>query len=275
MKAIELNDYRMAFEDQGKGIPIVFIHGYPLNSELWRPQIESLSNDFRVIAPDLRGHGKSQAPPGTYNMELLASDCNELLDYLKIKEKIIICGLSMGGYIAFAFHRTFRHRLRGMIFTATKASADTPDQKENREKSILSANERGIDFIIDSMLPKLLSPINSLNNPGLVDRVKNIMRDTSIEGIIGDLRGMKERPDSIPYLKEIQEPVLIIQGQDDQIIPMVETQIMQTHIPNCDLKLIPGAGHLPNLEKPEEFNQLVRLFLNNFLENKNFFIKLS
>lgn len=261
MKLVEFETFKMAYDEAGSGIPLLFIHGYPLNRRMWQPQLDALAQDARVIAPDLRGHGDSTPTEGTYTMDLLAEDCAKLLDHLNIHEKIVLCGLSMGGYISFAFARNYPDRLAGLILTATRAAADTEEGKLNRQRSIQLAKEQGIEPIIETMLQRVLSPRTLQNNPALVQTVRQIMQRTSLSAVLGDLQGMMERIDSRPFLKQIAVPTLIIHGKDDALIPVDEARAMQEAIPNCQLVLLEGAGHLPNLEASEPFNQAVREFI--------------
>ena len=257
---LSLPGFTMAYDDRGRGLPLLFIHGYPLNRTLWEPQIDDLSYTTRVLTVDLRGHGESDPMPGPYPMDLLADDCISLLDALGITTPIVICGLSMGGYVTFAFYRRYAARVAGLILTATRAGADSSESKANRDKSAVLAQEKGADVIAEAMLPRLLSPKTLTARPDLVDRVRKIMRGISVDGIVGDLTGMRDRMDSTPLLTQINIPTLIIYGADDQIIPLSEVEFMHQAIINSELKIIPDAGHLPNLEQPELFNQVVKEF---------------
>lgn len=257
---LSLPGFTMAYDDRGRGLPLLFIHGYPLNRTLWEPQIDDLSYTTRVLTVDLRGHGESDPMPGPYPMDLLADDCISLLDALGITTPIVICGLSMGGYVTFAFYRRYAAHVAGLILTATRAGADSSESKANRDKSAVLAQEKGADVIAEAMLPRLLSPKTLTARPDLVDRVRKIMRGISVDGIVGDLTGMRDRMDSTPLLTQINIPTLIIYGADDQIIPLSEVEFMHQAIINSELKIIPDAGHLPNLEQPELFNQVVKEF---------------
>jgi 3-oxoadipate enol-lactonase len=261
---MKINNYEMAYEDQGSGLPILFIHGYPLNRRLWQPQVEGLSGSARILAPDLRGHGDSETVKGPYSMDTLAGDCIALLDALDIHKPVIVCGLSMGGYIALALYRKYPERMGGLILAATRASADTPEGKANRDAAATQAKENGVEAVVESMLPKMMSPKTYQQKPDLVQRVKQIMASTSLEGVLGDLMGMKERPDSRPTLGRISIPTLVIHGADDQIISAEETKLMQAQIQGAFLETVPEAGHLLNLEQPQIFNQAVRRFIQPF-----------
>lgn len=258
---ITVNGLPIAYTDDGDGHPLLFIHGFPLNRQMWAPQVGELAKVARVIAPDLRGHGESPRLPGPYEMDLLASDMAAFLDALAIKKRIVICGLSMGGYVAFAFYRKYPERLRAMILTATRAAADTTDGKANRDAMADRVSTMGIMPVVDAMAPKLLSPISLKEKPDLAKKVSDIMQTTSAEGMIGALMGMKLRPDTSGMLKEIQVPTLVVHGADDQIVPLQEARQMADKIPGAQFEMIPLAGHLPNLEQPELFNKLLMEFI--------------
>ncbi|MGB9669172.1 MAG: alpha/beta fold hydrolase [Anaerolineales bacterium] len=261
MPKIPLPDFTMAFDDVGSGKAILFIHGYPLTRKMWQPQLDGLSSSVRVIAPDLRGHGESTPTKGVYSMDLLARDCHYLIDHLNI-EKVYLCGLSMGGYISLAFARIFPQHLAGLILTATRASADSEEGKINRERAIESAQKNGIIPIIETMIPRLLSPYTFQHQPQLADELRQIMQNVTLDAVIGDLSGMKARPDSRAYLHEINVPTLIIHGKDDQLIPVAEVQEMSSAIPHSQLVLLDHCGHLPNLEAKDLFNQIILNFVN-------------
>lgn len=261
MPEVSLPDFTMVYDDVGSGTAILFIHGYPLTRKMWQAQLSGLSPFMRMIAPDLRGHGESTPTKGIYSMELLARDCNYLLDYLNI-DKVYLCGLSMGGYISLAFARKYPQRLAGLILTATRASADTEEGKLNRERSIENAQKNGIIPIIESMIPRLLSPYSMQHRSQLVDQIRQVMQGVTLDAVIGDLSGMKERPDFRIFLHEINVPTLIIHGKDDQLIPIAEAQEMSAAIPDSRLIILDNCGHLPNLEAKDVFNQAILNFIN-------------
>jgi pimeloyl-ACP methyl ester carboxylesterase len=258
---VQIGGINLALEDRGVGIPLLFIHGYPLSRRIWDLQLEGLADAARLIAPDLRGHGDSDAAPGPYSMDLLADDCQALLEALGITVPVVLCGLSMGGYIAFAFNRKFPERVAGLILTATRPGEDSPEGKVNRDKAADLARRSGPSAIAESMLPKMLSPKSYVEKPELVHSVSEIMQGTSLDGIIGDLMGMKMRSDSTPTLRKIEKLTLILHGSDDQLIPPSEAIAMRGAIPEARLNLLPDAGHLLNMEQPQLFNSAVREFI--------------
>lgn len=258
---IELKDFTMSYEDAGDGLPVVFIHGYPLGRWMWAPQIAGLADAARVIAPDLRGHGDSSATAGEYTMDLLADDIHAMLDILAIKKPVVLCGLSMGGYVALAFCRRYPQRVAGLVMAASRASADAPETRANRDKTMALAKEKGLPAIVEQMLPKMMAPQTYQTKPELVERVRLIMEAVSLDGVLGDQAGMKNRPDSLPTLAAFDKPLLIIQGEEDQFAPREVAEAMKNAAPQARMALIPAAGHLPNLEQPELFNQVLREFL--------------
>ena len=258
---VNLNGVNFAYDDQGQGSPVLLIHGFPLSRKLWLSQTDYLSQFFRIISIDLRGHGETQSVPGPYSMDMLAEDCHALMNHLHITQPVVLCGLSMGGYIALAFYRKFPSQVAGLILAATRANADSPETRENRDQAIRLANQQGSMAIAESMLPKMFASNTHDANPSLITNVRDIMAHTSVAGITGALHGMKNRPDSYSMLQSIQVPTLIIHGAADQLIPLSVAQGMSAAIPGAILCIIPRTGHLLNLEQPELFNQAVRNFL--------------
>lgn len=259
----QLPGLTLGYDAIGGGRPLLLLHGYPLNRKMWQPQLELLVDAANIIAPDLRGHGESDAPAGPYTMDQLADDALALLDQLGLAGPAVVGGFSMGGYVALALYRRHPERVAGLILAATKAGADSDAARANREKSAALAQEKGVDAIVDAMLPKLLAPHTYAAHPELVAEVRHMILSTPVNGIVGDLLGMKDRADSTDLLPQIDRPVLVIHGQDDQLIPPTEAEWMAARIPNARLVLVPGAGHLLNLEQPEEFSAEVRVFLKS------------
>lgn len=253
--------FQMAYSMAGSGRPLLLIHGYPLSRALWKAQVEALKELCTVITPDLRGHGESEAIPGPYSMDMLADDCAHLLDDLQLQQPVIVGGLSMGGYVAMAFCRRYPERVAGLLLTATRAGADSPEGRANRERAMQLAQESGAEAIADSMLPKMFAPGTYAQRLDLIAFLRRMMSQTSVEGIIGALAAMKDRPDSLPGLTDFSKPALIIHGAEDQLIPPQDAQAMHTTLPQSQFMLLPSAGHLPNLEQTEPYNAAVRHFI--------------
>lgn len=256
-----LKTHALAYDERGTGRPVLLVHGYPLSRAMWAPQLSGLSDAARVLAIDLRGHGESDALPGPYSMDLLADDCVGLLDALGIREPIVLGGLSMGGYVAFAFWRRYPERVAGLILAATKAGADSPEARVGRETAMATAQSAGVGAVVESMLPRLLAPGAVGSRPDLATRVRGIMTGTPLAGMLGDLAGLRDRVDSTATLGTITVPTLVVHGAVDQLIPQAEAERTATAIAGATLAAIDEAGHLPNLEQPERFNTAVRDYL--------------
>ena len=258
---IEVNGVRLAYSAAGQGRSVLFVHGYPLNRRMWQPQIDGLSDIARILTVDLRGHGDSKTVIGPYSMEMFADDLNAFLDAIGVTEKVVLCGLSMGGYVAFAFYRRYAARLAGLVLTATRAAADSPEARAGRDQSAATARQQGVPAIVEGMLPRLLSPKTQAEKPELVAQIRQIMLRTSLEGVLGDLDGLKNRTDATPTLAQIHIPTLLLPGAEDVIVPLKEAQTMQAGIFGARLEAIPDSGHLPNMENAPAFNRAMRAFL--------------
>jgi pimeloyl-ACP methyl ester carboxylesterase len=255
------NEFTLHFEESGSGVPVLLIHGFPFTSRMWKPQLGSLAASGHLLAPDLPGFGDSPAAPPPHTVEQFAEDCLTVLDALDILEPVVIGGLSMGGYVALAIARLFPERLRGLMLFSTRAGGDSAESKADRDNSIAQVKESGPAPIADGMYPKFLAPTNYREKPAVAAELKEIMKGATREGVIAALSAMRDRPDSTAFLPSIQVPTLIIHGQEDNVIPPSEAELMAKAIPSSELHLIDKAGHLPNLEQPAEFDRIV----NNFL----------
>lgn len=257
VQRVMVNGVNLAVDIQGEGPAVLFIHGYPLDRTIWEHQVRTLEG-YRRIAPDLRGMGLSDAPDLGYSMGTYAEDLFALLESLGVDD-VVLCGLSMGGYVAFEFLRRWRQRVRGLVLVDTRAEADTPDGRRGRDVSAGLARERGAEAIADAMLPALLA---TGAPAALQERVRRMITSTSVPGIIGALGAMRDRPDStalLPILGDL--PTLVIVGADDQLTPPDQARRMAAAIPGARLEVVPGAGHLTPLEQPEVVSRLVREFL--------------
>lgn len=261
MKAL-IDDLEMEYIDQGSGLPIVLIHGFPLNKNMWVHQIDALSQGFRVIAPDLRSHGESASVPGPNLMEVLAYDVRRLLDYLNI-DQAVLCGFSMGGYVSFPFYARYPERVKALVLADTRPQPDSPEAKKGRYDLADVARKEGAGAIADRLVPRLLSQNAVQGRPDLVESVRKIITGNPALGITADLVGLAERLDSVPLLSQIACPTLIVVGEEDVLTPPAESQLMAQHIKGAKLHTIPGVGHLANMEKPEEWNRIAREFLSS------------
>lgn len=256
-----VRDIEMAYDDVGAGLPVVLLHGYPFNRSLWREQVEVLKDNYRVITPDLRGHGQTTATVEPATMDEMARDVAALLDELDIK-RIILGGLSMGGYVALAFYHLFPLRVRGLILADTRPTADTDEGRATREQQAQIALDQGMTAIADNFLPKLLAPATLNARDEIVGRVREMILNTRPQGAASAQRGMALRPDRTDFLPSILAPTLIIVGSLDEITPVGDAEIMHREIRGSHLEILEGAGHVSNIERATEFNHALKTFLD-------------
>ena len=262
MASIRVGDIQLAYTDAGIGQPVVLLHGYPFNRSLWNEQVSALSNSYRVITPDLRGLGESDATEGPATMNRMAQDVALLLDHLDIS-RAVIGGLSMGGYVALAFYKQFPSRVRSLVLADTRAQADNEEGKQTRFQQAEKALAEGMAGIADSMLPKMLTPETVSKRPDLVKRVRDMMLKTKPEGAAGALLGMAERDDHTSLLSQISCPTLILVGREDPITPVADSEKMHREIAGSCLVVLDNAAHVSNLERTDQFNDELLRFLNS------------
>jgi 3-oxoadipate enol-lactonase len=257
---LTVNGVSLAVEVRGEGPAILFVHGYPLDRTIWREQMAALDG-YRRIAPDLRGMGQSDSPDLGYAMTTYAADLAALLDALGV-EDVVLCGLSMGGYVVFEFLRHWRHRVRGLVLMDTRAEADGAEARRARDAAAAIAREGGAAAIAEQMLPKMLSPATAAGAPDIVARVQAIMAGTPVAGVVGALAAMRDRPASTGLLPTLAGlPTLVLVGEDDALIPPEQGRRLAGAIPGARLVVVPGAGHLPPVERPTEVTAALREFL--------------
>lgn len=254
--------FEMGYEDEGEGIPLVLLHAFPLERSMWREQVEALRGVCRIITPDLRGFGESAGAPSSATMEEMALDVAALLDELRI-ERAVIGGLSMGGYVTFAFLRLFPERVAGLILADTRPQSDDEDGRRTREQNARRALDEGMEPIASGMLPKLLARTTLERNPDLVKRVRGMLLAAKPQSVAAALRGMARRRDQRDILPGIEAPTLILVGSEDTLTPPSDAELMSSRINNARLKVLDGAAHLSNLESPDEFNTALREFLQH------------
>jgi 3-oxoadipate enol-lactonase len=253
-----INGVQSAFTDAGEGLPLVFIHGFPLSRGAWSRQVDALTPKYRVIAPDLRGFGESGASSGPVFMSRYAEDIHALLLHLGTGP-VILVGHSMGGYVALAFAKAFPELLRGLVLVGTKAGGDAPEVAAARRATAEKVRTEGIASVVESMAPKMLAAANT--DAGMALTVRGFMQPASQEGVIGALLGMAERPDAGDWAGKIRVPTLVVAGADDILILPSESEALAKAIPDAQLTLIPRAGHLVAFEQPEAFNEAVSAWL--------------
>jgi 3-oxoadipate enol-lactonase len=263
-----INGIQMYYIDEGSGPAVLLVHGFPFDHTMWHNQVAALRANYRLIVPDLRGHGQSQATSNVYRMDLMADDLRALLHTLDI-EQVVLGGLSMGGYIAFAFWRIYPHLVRGLVLADTRAAADTPEARQSRERMVELVQRDGTGAIANEMVPRLLSETTLMDRPEVVDHARRMIVRMPVAGIVGALQGMAQRPDSTPTLSTITVPTLIAVGEDDTLTPPDEAEEMRSAIvsgrhadaPDVVLARIPQAGHLSPLENHLPFSAALREFL--------------
>lgn len=246
-------------ELEGSGTPLLFLHAFPLQKAMWEPVLDRLEGQA-ALALDLPGFGGSSPVPETPSMARYAAGIAALLEALGL-ERVVLCGLSMGGYLAFALWRHQRERVAGMILADTRAGADTPQAREGRFSLIARLKEEGSRAAVAN-LPNLVGPTTREGQPGLLEKLERWVVANPAEGIAAASQAMAERPDSTALLPEIQVPALVVVGEEDGVTPPEEAKAMAAALPQADLVRIPAAGHLTALEQPDAFAHAVKGFLD-------------
>lgn len=253
-------DAEIHYHIEGDGPPVVLLHPFPAHHQFWLPISPALSR-YRLLLPDLRGHGDSDVGEGPATMEKYAADLARILDDAQIPRAPMV-GVSIGGYVLFEFWRKHRNRITALVLCNTKASADSPEARTGR---LLAANdvlERGTEPFFQSMIPRLLGQSTRDTRPDLVEGALRMMRKMSPQDIAQVQRGTAERPDSVDLLKTINVPTLIVTGEEDILTGRNEAELMHRHIPQSQLRVLPKAGHYSPWEQPEDFGRLLRSFLD-------------
>jgi pimeloyl-ACP methyl ester carboxylesterase len=252
MPTANVNGTELHYRHAGTGKDVVLLlHAFPLHSGMWSRQIAALQPRYRVIAPDYRGLGKTASSPEPSTMELLAQDVRGLLQHLRV-ERVAVVGLSMGGYLAFELFRQAPGLFRGIALCDTRPGADTDDGKAGREKFAKTTIEKGLSWVSDEMIPKLL---RLQPDPAAVKEVRALISEGTPAGVAAAQRGMAARPDSTPTLAKIACPALVVVGEEDQLTPAAEAEKIAAGIKGAKLLRIPRAGHLTCIENPEPFTK--------------------
>ncbi len=255
-------DAEIGYDDVGRGLPLVFLHGFPHNRTLWAPQMGAFVDRCRCIAVDLRGFGESSTD-GVISMDGYADDVACVMDALGIRQAVV-CGLSMGGYVAFAFWRRHRSRVRALILADTKATPDTEEARGKRRELIAVARDTsgGSTAVADRQIGGMVGKSTRAKNSGIVDTVYRMLEGAPLVGITGALEALMARPDSTPTLATIDVPTLIVVGDEDVLTPVSDARAMHAAIPGSRLEILAGAGHVSNLERPAAFNHVASEFLS-------------
>ncbi len=263
MPTVTANGSRVHYIDSGGGgTPVLLVHAFPLNAGMWQPQIDSLGGRFRLLAPDLKGFGSSEAPEEMtdYSVDAYADDLRGFLVALGL-ERVVLVGLSLGGYIALAFLRRHPEVVTALVLADSRAEADATEGKERRTAQQGQVREQGTAGLIESLAGALLAASTREKNPQIVDHAKRLM-DNSPQGFISALEAMKNRPDSTEGLVKITVPTLILVGKNDAVTPPEASRKMHERVRGSHLVVLPDAGHLSNLEAPEAFNRALEEFLS-------------
>ncbi|MDF3301045.1 alpha/beta fold hydrolase [Streptomyces tropicalis] len=253
----------LAYEDKGTDaspaarVPLVLVHGHPFDRTSWAPQVEAFAPGRRVVTPDLRGYGASPVVPGVTLLSRFADDLADLLDALEVGP-FVLGGVSMGGQIAMECYRRFPERIRGLVLADTFPAAETPEGRAARNAMADRLLREGMRGYADEVLERMVAP---WADAGVKAQVHRMMTGTSPEGAAAALRGRAERPDYRDLLTRVAVPALVVVGADDTFTPVAEAEAMHAALPDSALHVVEGAAHLPNLERPEEFNSALAEFL--------------
>jgi pimeloyl-ACP methyl ester carboxylesterase len=265
MKQIHFDNTSFTVVDDGKGMPILFVHGFPLDHSMWQSQIDHFSKRYQVIAPDLRGFGNSKPVssqlPRTISMKRYADDLNVMLNKLQIREPIVFCGLSMGGYIAWEFVRHYSERVSALILCDTRARADSAEIARGRRFMADGVVDAGTTVATRGMLDRMISSQTRESSPHIATGIQASIDATVPQAIAAAQRGMADRADSTDLLPLITVPTLFVCGEDDQITPVAEMELMAASVPGSRIEVIPGAGHMSPMEQPDLTNQAIDAFL--------------
>lgn len=261
---LTINNLAVSYDDEGPNDApvIIFIHGFPFNKSMWKEQIEALKESYRTIAYDVRGHGNTETGEDEFSIDLFAGDLVSLMDILKI-DKAIICGLSMGGYIALNAVEKYPERIDALILSNTQCIADTAEGKEKRMKTIQSIKENGVEKYADESLKNFFIPSSFSVKQKIVEEVKHMIVNTPQQTLYNTLQALANRKETCTHLENIKIPVLVIVGKEDIITPPAMAMQMHKSIKKSSMFILDHAGHLSNIENQNEFNSQLRLFLDS------------
>jgi len=261
MHSLRSDDAEIFYEVQGRGPAVVLLHPFPAHHDFWLPIIPALESRYRLILPDLRGHGQSEIGHGPAVMAKHAADVTRVMNAAGVDTAaFIVC--SIGGYIVFEILRRQRQRVSALALCDTKPQADTAEARANRLKAAESVLEQGTEQFLAGMAAKLLGATTVATRPDLVEGALRMMRKMSAEDISRVQQGMAERPDSTRDLKHLHLPTLIVMGEEDTLSTAADGELMRQNIPGSRLNMIPKAGHYAPWERPEAVGPLLRQFLD-------------
>lgn len=249
----------VGYDDVGEGDVVLFLHGFPHRRSLWTSQLSALRDRARCVAMDLAGFGES-AGEEVYSIDRYADDAAEFLDYLRI-DRAVVCGLSMGGYVALSMIRRHARRVRGLVLMDTRAAGDSPATIEKRREMMRLARDRGAESVADVMIVGMIGKSTRAKCPEVVDMMHGMLSSAPVAGITGALEAMLSRPDATPTLQEIVVPTLVVVGEEDVLTPVHEAEFLHQNIRGSRLEIVSGAGHVPNVERSAAVNHLLSEFV--------------
>jgi 3-oxoadipate enol-lactonase len=261
MPQITSDDAEIFYEVIGSGPPVILLHPFPANHDFWKPVAQALISRYRLILPDLRGHGDSGAGEGPALMQKQAVDLARVLDDAEVGLAPFV-GVSIGGYVLFEFWRRYSSRVQALVLCNTKAQADGPEARSARLQAAAEVTERGTEPFFQGLLPKLIGETTRSTRPDLVEGALQMMRKMSPQDVASVQRGMAERPDSVETLTTINVPTLILTGDEDSFAGPAEAELMQRNIRGSQMNVIRKAGHYSPWERPDEVGTLLRQFLD-------------
>jgi pimeloyl-ACP methyl ester carboxylesterase len=266
-----VNNIKISYTVTGNGDPILLVHGHPFDHTMWDPQTAAFSKQYQVITPDVRGYGKSSLPKSApTKFEDYATDLLQLMDALAIKS-FHLAGLSQGGQIIMETFRQAPSRIKSLIFADTFACLDPPGVKQGRYDTAARLEKEGMDTYADEVIYKMIKPEHVTSQPNVAAHIIKMMKGTSPTGAATALRARAERIDYLKYvLPTINIPTLVIVGRQDEFTPVAKAEELQQSLQNCKLVIIEDAGHMPNLEHPDEFNTAVLDFLEGISNSGSF-----
>ena len=259
---IKLNGINVNYQERGlpQGLPIVFIHGFPFNNTMWSPQMMALPQEYRAISFDVRGHGESDVADGQYSIELFTDDLLSLLDHLDIRQAVL-CGLSMGGYIALRAVERHPDRVRALMLCDTRSEPDSNEAKIKRASQVKAVKSQGVKPFAESFVKAVFAPETLAKDPKTVATIQSVIESTSPVAICATLLALAARTDTTPALAGIKVPTLIMAGEHDVITPPAASHAMQSHIKGSEIHIVPHAAHMSNLENSSFFNEKLLAFL--------------
>jgi len=247
----------LSFDDKGSGEPLILLHAFPLDGRMWLAQRDELAGSARIIVPDLRGFGRLAELPPAQSIDDYADDVIALLDELRI-DRATVVGLSMGGYVALALARRDPLRLARLGLADTRSLADSPEGRKGRDQNIALVKNEGVPPLVERLLPKLLSANASAD---VIERARSLGNSQKVAGVAAALAAMRDRPDSTGLLAGLHIPATVIVGEADSISPPDEARAMVALLPRAEVEVVPGVGHLSNLEAPAAFSTAIRRLL--------------